>query len=204
MSKEGVDVRKRRFLTGATTVVGGVGAAFVATPFVQSWLPSAKARAEGAPVEVNIKELEEGARISVIWRGKPVWVVRRTQKMLDTLDEVAGELRDPESKEPQQPTYCQNKYRSIKKPLLVMVGLCTHLGCVPEYRPLAKGGQLDYSGFFCPCHGSKYDISGRVYQGVPAPLNMVVPPYHYEKDNAGEENLIMVGVDPAEGGQEGA
>lgn len=199
MSKEGVDVGKRRFLTGATVAVGGVGAAFVATPFIKSWMPSAKARAMGAPVEVNIEELEEGARISVVWRGKPVWIVRRTQKMLETLDEVAGELSDPKSKAPQQPAYCQNKYRSIKPPLLVMVGICTHLGCSPKYRPRAEMGQLDYPGFFCPCHGSKYDISGRVYAGMPAPLNMVVPPYHYVTDK-----LIMVGVDPKTGGQEAA
>lgn len=191
MSKEGVDVGKRRFLTTATAAVGGVGAAFVATPFIKSWVPSARARAAGAPVEVNIAALEEGALVSVTWRGKPVWIVRRTSDMLETLDEVAPELADPECKTDQQPEYCRNKFRAIKHPVLVMVGICTHLGCSPKYRPEASGGQLDYSGFFCPCHGSHYDISGRVYAGQPAPLNMVVPPHHYEGDD-----LIVVGVDP--------
>lgn len=199
MGKQGVDVGKRRFLTGATVAVGGVGAAFVAVPFVKSWMPSARARAQGAPVEVNIAELEDGARMTAIWRGKPVWVVRRTQAMLETLDEVASELADPDLSTAQEPPYCENKYRAIKPPILVMVGICTHLGCSPEYRPKAKMGQLDYPGFFCPCHGSKYDISGRVYAGVPAPLNMVVPPYHYINDN-----LIEVGVGPKSGGKETA
>ncbi|MBS64643.1 ubiquinol-cytochrome c reductase iron-sulfur subunit [Salinisphaera sp.] len=199
MSKEGVDVGKRRFLTTATAAVGGVGAAFVATPFVKSWLPSARARAAGAPVEVNIAALEEGALVSVTWRGKPVWVVRRTPEMLETLDEIAPELADPESKADQQPEYCRNKHRSIEPAVLVMVGICTHLGCSPKYRPEADGGQLSYSGFFCPCHGSKFDIAGRVYSGVPAPLNMVVPPHRYEGDS-----LIVVGEDPNQGGEEAA
>jgi len=199
MSNEGVDVGKRRFLTTATAAVGGVGAAFVATPFIKSWLPSARARAAGAPVEVNVAALEEGARLSVTWRGKPVWIVRRTPDMLATLEEVAGELSDPDSKTAQQPEYCRNAHRSIKPPILVMVGICTHLGCSPKYRPDAAAGQLDYSGFFCPCHGSKYDISGRVYSGQPAPLNMVVPPHHYASDD-----LIVVGVDPSEGDEEAA
>jgi len=194
MSKEGVDVRKRRFLTTATAAVGGVGAAFVATPFIKSWMPSARARAAGAPVEVNIAALEEGALVSVTWRGKPVWVVRRTPDMLKTLDEVASELADPDSEAVQQPEYCQNKFRSIKEPVLVMVGICTHLGCSPKYRPEASGGQLDFPGFFCPCHGSHYDISGRVYVAQPAPLNMVVPPHRYQSDD-----LIVVGEDPGQG-----
>src|SRR5699024_10950690 len=133
---------KRRFLTGATVAVGGVGAAFVATPFIKSWMPSAKARAMGAPVEANVAELEEGAMMVVVWRGKPVWVVRRTKSMLETLDEVVPELSDPQSNAPQQPAYCQNKYRSIKPDVLVMIGICTHLGCSPKYRPAAAMGQL--------------------------------------------------------------
>lgn len=199
MSKEGVDVGKRRFLTTATAAVGGVGAAFVATPFVKSWLPSARAKAAGAPVEVNVAALEEGALVSVTWRGKPVWVVRRTPAMLETLEKVAPELSDPESKTDQQPEYCRNPHRSIKESVLVMVGICTHLGCSPKYRPEASGGQLDYSGFFCPCHGSKFDIAGRVYSGVPAPLNMVVPPHRYDSDD-----LIVVGEDPSQGDEEAA
>ncbi|ROO25020.1 ubiquinol-cytochrome C reductase [Salinisphaera orenii MK-B5] len=199
MSNEGVDVRKRRFLTGATAAVGGVGAAFVATPFIKSWLPSARARAAGAPVEVNIAALDEGALLSVTWRGKPVWVVRRTQEMLDSLDNVASKLADPDSSAPQQPAYCQNKYRAIKDPILVMVGICTHLGCSPSFRPDASEWSMDVPGFFCPCHGSHYDISGRVYAGQPAPLNMQVPPYRYSSDE-----LIVVGEDPATGGGEEA
>lgn len=199
MSKEGVDVGKRRFLTTATAAVGGVGAAFVATPFIKSWLPSARAKAAGAPVEVNIAALEEGALVSVTWRGKPVWVVRRTPEMLETLDEVAPELADPKSQADQQPEYCRNPHRSIEPAVLVMVGICTHLGCSPKYRPEAGGGQLDYSGFFCPCHGSKFDIAGRVYRGVPAPLNMVVPPHRYASDS-----LVVVGEDPGAGDEEAA
>lgn len=199
MSNEGVDVGKRRFLTTATAAVGGVGAAFVATPFIKSWLPSARARAAGAPVEVNIAALEEGALVSVTWRGKPVWIVRRTPGMLDTLEKVTPKLADPESKTDQQPAYCRNEHRSIKPSVLVMVGICTHLGCSPKYRPDASRGQLDYSGFFCPCHGSRYDISGRVYASQPAPLNMVVPPHHYASDD-----LIVVGVNPSEGDEEAA
>ncbi len=199
MSKEGVDVGKRRFLTGATATLGGVGAAFVATPFIQSWLPSARARAAGAPVEVNIAEIEEGAMLSVVWRGQPVWVVRRTQEMLDSLDAITDRLADPDSTALQQPEYCQNPYRSIKPPVLVMVGICTHLGCSPAFRPDASGGQLASAGFFCPCHGSRYDIAGRVYVSQPAPLNMLVPPHHYVNDD-----LIIVGVDPNSGDQEAA
>lgn len=196
MSTQGVDLRKRRFLTGATATVGAVGAGFVAVPFVQSLLPSARAQAEGAPVEVNIAELEEGARVKALWRGKPVWIIRRTQKMLATLDDVVPLLADPKLKAPQEPPYCENKYRAIKAPILVMIGICTHLGCSPEYKPKAATGHLAYPGFHCPCHGSKYDISGRVYAGVPAPLNMVVPPYRYIN-----ENLIQVGVGPKAGGE---
>ncbi|MDT0633857.1 ubiquinol-cytochrome c reductase iron-sulfur subunit [Spectribacter hydrogenoxidans] len=191
MSNEGVDVGKRRFLTTATSAVGGVGAAFVAVPFISSWQPSARARAAGAPVEVNVGELEPGARLTVVWRGKPVWIVRRTDEMLASLEPVSGELRDPDSEKPQQPSYCQNAERSIKPEYLVMVGLCTHLGCLPDYRPDNAQGQLDYPGFFCACHGSAYDIAGRVYKGVPAPLNMTVPPHRYADDN-----VIVVGEDP--------
>lgn len=191
MSNDGVDVGKRRFLTTATSVVGGVGAAFVAVPFIASWQPSARARAAGAPVEVNVGALEPGAMLTAVWRGKPVWVVRRTDAMLATLDEITEQLRDPDSSAPQQPPYCQNKTRSIKPSILVMVGLCTHLGCIPDYRPEAASGNLLAPGFFCPCHGSAYDIAGRVYKGVPAPLNMPVPPYRYAA-----EQVIVVGEDP--------
>lgn len=192
MSNEGVDVGKRRFLTTATSAVGGVGAAFVAAPFVQSWQPSARAKAAGAPVEVNVGEIEPGSRVTVVWRGKPVWIVRRTDSMLASLSKVSDKLRDPESEKDQQPDYCQNRERAIKPEFMVMIGICTHLGCLPDYRPEASQGSIDYPGFFCACHGSKYDIAGRVYSGVPAPLNLPVPPYRYDSDN-----VIVVGEDPA-------
>lgn len=204
MSEHKVDVGKRRFLTGAVVAVGAAGTGFVATAFVKTWLPSARARARGAPVEVNITELEAGAQLVTEWRGKPIFIVRRTPKMLATLDDVVPLLRDPNSKQPQQPPYCQNKYRAISPPILVMIGICTHLGCVPDYRPFAERGFLAYPGYHCPCHGSKYDISGRVYKGVPAPLNMVIPPYHYEKGNNGKKNLVVIGVPPKDGGKEAA
>lgn len=196
MSEQGVDVGKRRFLTTATVVAGGVGAAFVAVPFIKSWQPSARAKAAGAPVEVNISKIDPGGQVTVLWRGKPVWVIRRTPKLLASLDEVTSELLDPDSKEPQQPAYCQNEARSIKPEVLVMIAICTHLGCIPEYKPTGDPGLLPYPGFFCPCHGSKYDMAGRVYKGVPAPLNMPVPPYHYVTDE-----VVQVGVDPATSGE---
>lgn len=190
MSNEGVDVGKRRFLTTATSVAGGVGAAFVAVPFIKSWQPSARAEAAAAPVEVNIGELDKGAMLTVVWRGKPVWIVRRTDEMLATLDQVGNLLRDPESQQDQQPPYARNRTRSIKPEILVMVGICTHLGCSPKYRPEAAEDEMPYSGFFCPCHGSKFDIAGRVYKGVPAPLNMAVPPHRYKSDK-----LLVIGED---------
>lgn len=197
MSEQGVDAGKRRFLTTATVVAGGVGAAFVAVPFIKSWQPSARAKAAGAPVDVNISQIEPGAKVTVLWRGKPVWVLRRTDELLATLDEVSGELRDPDSSSNQQPEYCQNKARAIKPEFLVMVSLCTHLGCVPEYEVEPAPQTMPYAGFFCPCHGSKYDIAGRVYKGVPAPLNMPVPPHHYVSDD-----VIQIGVGPEASGGE--
>ena len=195
MSEQGVDAGKRRFLTTATAVAGGVGAAFVAVPFIKSWQPSARAKAAGAPVEVNISEIAPGAKVTVLWRGKPVWVLRRTDDLLGTLDEVSGELLDPDSQAAQQPEYCQNQARSIKPEVLVMISLCTHLGCVPTYEVEPSPQTMEYPGFFCPCHGSKYDIAGRVYKGVPAPLNMPVPPHHYVSDD-----VILIGEDPKNGG----
>lgn len=191
MSNQEVDVGKRRFLTTATSVVGGVGVGFVAVPFIQSWQPSARAEAAGAPVEVNVGEIPPGAMVQVLWRGKPVTVVHRTPAMLASLDKVADQLRDPKSLKSQQPPYCQNPARAIRPEYLVMTSICTHLGCIPDYRPQAKRGNLPYPGFFCPCHGSKYDIAGRVYTGVPAPLNMPIPPYRYASDN-----VIVVGEHP--------
>lgn len=185
MSNDGVDLNRRHFLTVATSVAGAVGAVAAAVPFVSSMQPSARAKALGAPVEVDISKIEAGAMASFTWRGKPVVVVNRTSGMLKSLDEHNGMLRDPMSKEDQQPNYCENKYRSIKPEYLVMVNICTHLGCSPTYRPETGAKDLGEDwpgGFFCPCHGSKYDLSGRVFKDVPAPLNMVIPPYHYEGD----------------------
>jgi ubiquinol-cytochrome c reductase iron-sulfur subunit len=182
MSGDDVNPGRRRFLTAATTVVGGVGVAFALVPFISSMEPSAKARAAGAPVRADISKIEPGQMIRIKWRGKPVWVLDRTQQMLDTLPTLDGELRDPHSEEPQQPPYAQNEYRSIKPKYLVLIGICTHLGCSPTYRPDIAPADLgkDWKGgFFCPCHGSRFDLAGRVFKGVPAPLNMVVPPYRY-------------------------
>ncbi|UJF19087.1 ubiquinol-cytochrome c reductase iron-sulfur subunit [Vibrio sp. SS-MA-C1-2] len=192
MSSTPVNNGRRRFLTATTSVVGGIGAVAVAVPFVKSWNPSAKAKAAGAPVEVNISKLEEGQLIRVEWRGKPVWVVRRTQVVLDQLKELENQLRDPESQEPQQPDYAQNIYRSIKPETFIAVGICTHLGCSPTYLPDTFSQQVTgvNSGFFCPCHGSKFDMAGRVFQGVPAPLNLVVPPHSYL-----DESNVIIGVD---------
>jgi ubiquinol-cytochrome c reductase iron-sulfur subunit len=188
-----VDHKRRWFLIGAAAVVGAVGAGFTAVPFITSMQPSAKAQA-GAPVEVDISQLEEGQMLRVEWRGNPVWIVRRTVQNLDDVKAMSSGLRDPESAvASQQPTYAQNVLRSIKPEYLVLVGICTHLGCSPTYRPEIAPVDLgaDWKGgFFCPCHGSRFDMAGRVYDGVPAPTNLVVPPHKYMSDT-----VIMVGVD---------
>jgi len=190
-----VDNSKRRFLTtAASVVVGGAGAAAVAVPFVSSMLPSAKAKAAGAPVEVDISKLEVGQLMTIEWRGKPVWVYRRSPEVLENLSSQDDSLRDPESNVTgQQPDYCINEGRSIREELMVLVGICTHLGCSPTYRPELAPEDLgaDWKGgFFCPCHGSKFDLAGRVFKGVPAPINLVVPPYYFQGDNR-----IVIGED---------
>lgn len=194
MSNDGVDHGKRRFLTVATSVVGAVGAGFVAVPFVASWMPSERAKNAGAPVEVDISKLDEGRMLTVEWQSKPVWLVRRSQETLANLEKVADRLRDPNSEvEDQQPAYARNPYRSIKPEILVLVGICTHLGCSPTYRPELAPEDLGedwLGGFFCPCHSSRFDMAGRVYQGVPAPTNLVVPKHRYVSDN-----VILVGED---------
>ncbi len=182
MSGDEVNPSRRRFLTAATTVIGGVGVAFALVPFISSMQPSAKARAAGAPVRADISKLEPGQMIRVKWRGKPIWIVNRTQAMLDTLPTLDGQLRDPESQQSEQPDYAKNEYRSIKPLYLVLIGICTHLGCSPTFRPDVAPADLgkDWKGgFFCPCHGSRFDLAGRVFQGVPAPLNLPVPPHRY-------------------------
>lgn len=196
MSNDGVNEGRRRFLTGATAVVGAVGVVGAAVPFVGSWNPSARARAAGAPVRVNISNLEPGARMTVEWRGRPIFVVRRTQEVLDNLttERLTRQLRDPESEASVQPAYVDPVTRSIKPEILVMIGLCTHLGCAPLYRPEVGaqdlGGEDWLGGFFCPCHGSKFDLSGRVFRGVPAPTNLDIPPYTFESDD-----VLVVGLD---------
>jgi ubiquinol-cytochrome c reductase iron-sulfur subunit len=193
MSTDGVDMKRRRFLVASTTVVGGVGAAFVAVPFVASMQPSARAQAAGAPVEIDISKLEPGQKTTVEWRGKPVWIVNRTKENLDELASLDGILRDPSSEEPQQPTYAQNPSRAIKDKYLVVVGICTHLGCSPTYVKADEAHNLGAEwkgGFFCPCHGSRFDMAGRVYQGVPAPTNLMVPPHTYLS-----ETHLIIGVD---------
>jgi ubiquinol-cytochrome c reductase iron-sulfur subunit len=176
---------KRRFLIGATSVVAGVGAVAVATPFVMSLWPSERAKAAGAPIEVDIGKIEMGQKIDVEWRGKVVWLIRRTPEMLASLPKLDSRVADPKSEVPQQPKDCKNEYRSIKPELWVAVGICTHLGCSPTFRPEIAPADLGpdwLGGFFCPCHQSKFDLAGRVYKGVPAPLNLVVPPYKYLSD----------------------
>lgn len=195
MSSDGVNEGRRRFLIGATSAVGAVGVGYAAVPFVQSWQPSAKAKTAGAPVVADFSKLEVGQRMTVEWRGKPVWLVRRSPEMMATLDKDKDQLRDPDSNESKQPAYAKNEYRcrESRKELLVLIGICTHLGCVPLYRPEVAPADLGadwLGGFFCPCHGSKYDLSGRVFQGVPAPLNLEVPPYYYMSDS-----LIKIGED---------
>ena len=188
MSSDDADNNRRRFLTAATVVVGAVGTAAVAVPFLGSWSPSARARTAGAPVQADISKLEPGQQIIVKWRGKPVWVVRRDKAALATLPKVEDQLRDPESKDSVQPEYATNEYRSRKPEYLIIVGICAHLGCSPTYqREITADFQ---GGFFCPCHGSKFDFAGRVYQGVPAPLNLVVPPHYYVSDG-----VIRIGED---------
>jgi ubiquinol-cytochrome c reductase iron-sulfur subunit len=189
MSQGDVNKGRRRFLVAATSAIGGVGAIGAAVPFVASWNPSAKAKAAGAPVKVNISKLEAGQQMTVEWRGKPVWIVRRTPAMLTQLKSHNDELLDPDSERLQQPVYAKNTYRSIKEEYLVLVGICTHLGCSPQFSPEVLP-DVDFGGFFCPCHGSKFDLAGRVFKGVPAPSNMVVPPYMY----VGNDELI-VGID---------
>lgn len=192
MSNAPVDHGRRRFLTIATSVVGGVGAVGAAVPFVASWMPSEKAKQAGAAVSADISKLEPGQLIRVEWRGKPVWIVKRPQAMLDELATHEDKLRDPASEIEQQPVYAQNRHRSKKPEIFVAVGICTHLGCSPTYIINDFAAQVEgvKSGFFCPCHGSKFDMAGRVFQSVPAPKNLQIPPYMFIDDNT-----IVIGED---------
>lgn len=190
--RQEINIERRRFLTTLTSVVGGVGAACAAVPFIGSWLPSARAQAMGAPIEVDISKLEVGQQLTVEWRGQPIWIIYRTPESVNKLPSLDALLRDPNSKDnEQQPIYAQNIHRSIKDQYLVLVGLCTHLGCVPTYRPDIGGVEPNWpGGFFCPCHGSKFDLAGRVYKGVPAPVNLLVPPYKFVSDT-----VLLIGQD---------
>ena len=190
-----VNEPRRRFLIGATSFVTGAGLVGVATPFVRSWNPSAKARTVGAPVRVDVSKLEPGEMITVEWQGKPVWLLRRTPENLQSLKNVEHleTLRDPNSQVNHQPVYARNAYRSIRDDLFVVIGICTHLGCVPNYEP-EGAGDVDHALYFCPCHGSKFDLAGRVFKGVPAPTNLIIPPHQY-LDN----NILEIGADVSTG-----
>ncbi|MDK1023307.1 MAG: ubiquinol-cytochrome c reductase iron-sulfur subunit [Gammaproteobacteria bacterium] len=194
MSEDGNNHSRRHFLIGATSVVGAVGAVGAAVPFVASWNPSAKARAAGASIKVDISNLRPGEIMGPFpeWRGQPIFIVRRTEETLKNLTKLNNTVADPQSqRESQQPSYAQNEYRSRKPEILVVVGICTHLGCSPKVRIKAEPTSFDENwlgGFFCPCHGSAFDLAGRVYSGLPAPSNMLVPPHYYES-----ENIIVIG-----------
>lgn len=197
MSNEGVDVGRRRFLTLTTSVVGAVGAGFAAVPFVASLPPSERAKALGAPVTIDISKMEPGQQVVAVWRRQPVWVIRRTPEMLASLEKVSAQLADPESEVPQQPDYTKGPARAIKPEFMVLKGICTHLGCSPKFRPESPAPEIaaDWQGgFFCPCHGSKFDLSGRVYKGVPAPTNLIVPPHRYADDRT-----LVIGEDQSGG-----
>ncbi len=195
MANEEVNTGRRRFLTGTTAVVGAVGAGFAAVPFIKSWSPSARARFAGAPVSQDISALAEGAQVVINWRGQPIFISRRSKAMLDVMKSLDGILADPGSANAdQQPAYAQNPTRSIKPEISVLVGVCTHLGCAPEFLPEVKPEPFDpdwKGGYFCPCHKSRYDLAGRVYKAQPAPANLPVPPYHFESDT-----MLVIGVDP--------
>ena len=190
-----VDQKKRNFLLAATSLTGAVGVSALGLPFISSMTTSEKAKAAGAAVEFNVSKIKKGEMQTTEWRGQPVWIINRSEAMLKTLDEQK-ELADPNLKvSSQQPKYCQNKTRSIKPNILVMVGICTHLGCAPSPKLSPKGdmGTEWQGGFFCPCHGSKFDLAGRVYKGSPAPTNLVIPPHTYLN-----EEVILIGQDPKE------
>jgi ubiquinol-cytochrome c reductase iron-sulfur subunit len=190
-----VDLEKRNFLI-ATSAVGVLGCAAAAVPFVMSMTPSERAKAAGAPVEVDISKIAPGAMMTVEWRGKPVWIINRTSEMTAELAKHDEQLTDPKCDvTSQQPSYCKNQDRSIKPGIAVIVGICTHLGCSPTAKMQPKGDMGDSwsGGFFCPCHGSKFDLAGRVFKGSPAPINLVVPPHKYLT-----ENTLLIGVDTEE------
>lgn len=196
--KDEIDQKRRCFLRRATTAVGGIGLAAATVPFFSYWMPSKDTEAAGAPMKIDISHVKPREQFTVPWRGMPIWIISRDQAMLETLPKLNETLRDPLSEHDQQPPYCKNIHRSIKPEFFIAIGICTHLGCVPTYRPDIASVSPDWlGGFFCPCHGSKYDLSGRVYQNVPAPLNLKIPRHMYTSDTE-----ILIGQD--EEGVEGA
>lgn len=193
MANEEVDNGRRRFLTATTSVVGAVGVGFAAVPFIKSWSPSARARFAGAPVNQDISALVEGQQLVIAWRGQPVFIAKRSKAMLDVLPQMDALVADPKSDASEQPAYAKNENRSIKPEILVLIGVCTHLGCAPELHAEIKPEPFDPNwkgGYFCPCHKSRYDIAGRVLKAQPAPLNLPVPPYYFPDDNT-----VVIGVD---------
>jgi len=195
MSDDGINTERRRFLTTSATVAGGVGVLATAVPFVSTFTPSAKAKAIGAPVEVDIDDIQPGEVKIVKWQGKPVWILRRDEAALESINSLNDEVRDPESEVEQQPAYAQNQHRSINPEFLIVVGYCTHLGCSPKQVMEGEGGPFGLSddwegGFFCPCHGSRFDLAGRVFKDVPAPTNLIVPPHQFLSDTR-----VIIGED---------
>ena len=193
MDNKEINQGRRRFLTLATAGAGAAAAAGVAVPFLASFFPSEKAKAAGAPVEVDVSKIEAGQLMTAEWQGKPLWVLNRTEQQQQELPKLDGQMADPTSEVEHQPEYCKNELRSIKPNIFVAIGICTHLGCSPTFRPDVAPADLgaDWKGgFFCPCHGSKFDLAGRVYKGVPAPTNLIIPPYKYLTDTT-----ILVGDD---------
>lgn len=196
MSDHEVDEVKRAMLTSTVAAIGGVGVVATAVPFVESWQPSAKTQAAGAPVEVDLTDMQPRDLKVVQWRRKPVWVLRRDAEELASLEKVEDNLRDPESQNADQPAYIKGRERSLKPEYLVLVGVCTHLGCSPTYRPESAPQDLGpdwVGGFLCPCHGGRYDLAGRVFKGVPPPKNLAVPPYRFVDDTT-----LIIGEDPEE------
>ncbi len=193
MSSENINQKRRRVLTYATAGIGAIGAGFLAVPFVKSWMPSQRAKSAGAPVEVDLSKLASGELLRVEWQGKPVWVLKRSEAMLERLKSAPKDaLVDPDSKTAQQPEYARNELRSIKDEYLVLVGICTHLGCSPTFRPEVAPADLGENwrgGFFCACHGSRFDLAGRVFKNLPAPINLEVPEHYYVDDNT-----ILIGL----------
>ncbi len=194
MSSDEVNKGRRRFLVATTTVVGGIGVGIAAVPFIKSWMPSAKAQAVGAPVEVNIAKLKEGQMLKVQWRGQTIGILRRSQDMIANLPKVDDKLVDPESVDSKQPEYIHGEPRALRPEFLVVNMHCTHLGCIPQIIPQVGPQPFDENwngGFYCPCHKSKFDLSGRVFKGVPAPANLTIPPYSFI-----DERTVMIGVSP--------